>query len=50
MKFINAEFFYNSTKLIDTNRSYWWILMGILNNSNNGVLEGTTVKNTNTLN
>lgn len=50
MKFINAEFFYNSTKLIDTNRSYWWILMGTLNNNNNGILEGTTIQNTNTLN
>lgn len=50
MKFINAEFFYNSTKLIDTNRSYWWILMGTLNNSNNGILEGTTTQNTSTLN
>ena len=50
MKFINAEFFYNSTKLIDTNRSYWWILMGTLNNSNNVILEGIDTQNTNTLN
>ena len=50
MKFINAEFFYNSTKLIDTNRSYWWILMGTLNNSNNRILEGTTTQNTDKLN
>lgn len=30
MKFINAEFFYNSDELIDENQySYWWFLMGI---------------------
>lgn len=30
MKFINAEFFYNSSVLIDDSKySYWWFLMGI---------------------
>ena len=31
MKFINAKFFYNSSELIDENNySYWWFLMGLL--------------------
>ena len=34
MKFINAEFFYNSSELINEDLySYWWFLMGIPSNS-----------------